>query len=75
MVWAITDNGQECIGVFENEFDASRFLDEFNARRKHNEFSGNHKWIMNYPQMNLKVALHVWDFMVYFSHGVYQAVR
>ena len=43
MVWAITDNGQECIGVFENEFDASRFLDEFNARRKHNEFSGNHK--------------------------------
>ena len=43
MIWASTDNGQECIGVFENEFDASRFLDEFNARRKHNEFSGNHK--------------------------------
>lgn len=33
MVWASTDSGQQCIGVFENEFDASRFLDEFNARR------------------------------------------
>ena len=38
MVWAITDNGQECIGIFENEFDASRFLDEFNATRNQNEY-------------------------------------
>lgn len=33
MVWASTDSGQQCIGVFDDEVQASRFLDDFNSRR------------------------------------------